>query len=840
VARLIALWLVAGALGGCATSPSQRVLAAVAPVARGAAAQIRVAEAAGQLSAGAARVELILPAGTPLAGYARRGGTPSTGTRDPLYARALALSDGDDLIFLISADLLLVPPGFAAEVARRLDAALPAAVGPEDLLLCATHTHSGPGAYLPGPLGRMAAGAYQAPVAERLLATCVEAGLAAARAMRPARIGVAQAMVPDLIENRVDAHGPVDPQLTVLSVVGIDARPIATVMNFAAHPTLLSSKNLAFSADFPGVACRILEDRQPGTVALFTNGAAGDLRPRHLRGLHNVELAEAVGEALADATLTALGDARWRDRAELASWGGTFPLPPTRLVVGRLKMPHWLARRLVREEAFFNMVAVDDVVLVSAPGDLASEIGVRVKRWLASWGLTGVIVGYAGDYIGYVVPARWYRANPYEARMGWHGPTMEAVYEAIVINLAEEYLARAWHRRGAWHPTGPSPTAIPGLPVVILRGDPYTLGFTHGSQYRAQVQASVANIMAFVERMAPRLPFRGALVRWRLSAYYAQMEPFIPKAHREALRGLAEGSGVPLAELERVHALPEIASVWCASSVAYGRATQGGRLLHLRNLDWAIHSDVQRYAALFVYHPTGGHPFVSLGYFGFIGVLSGVNEGGISVGQVGAKSVDQTVRGLPMPFLLRRVLEEAGDLPTAIRLVQEAPRTAGFHYVFADAVRRQAVALETTQSHCAVFWAGDDAARDVPYAVPVPEVTVRADPALDPAVRDTQRCSKGDPSVPGLEPPAGKAYDVRYRQHTLMIRERYGVLDPEAMMAIAKAIAPPSNVQSIVFAFPDMWVANARGTSPAAQQPYVRYDLRTLFAHGDQFEHSEN
>lgn len=86
------------------------------------------------------------------------------------------------------------------------------------------------------------------------------------------------------------------------------------------------------------------------------------------------------------------------------------------------------------------------------------------------------------------------------------------------------------------------------------------------------------------------------------------------------------------------------------------------------------------------------------------------------------------------------------------------------------------------------------------------------------------------PSQSGIEPPKGKAYDVRYRQHALLIQEMYGHLDPEGMMTIAKAIAPPSNVHSIVFAYPEMWVATARGAVPAAQQPYFRYDLKALFA----------
>lgn len=368
------------------------------------------------------------------------------------------------------------------------------------------------------------------------------------------------------------------------------------------------------------------------------------------------------------------------------------------------------------------------------------------------------------------------------------------------------------------------------MPVVVLRGEPYAMGHAHGLRYRAQVHASVANLMAFIESKVPNFPWRLSFIRWRLSAAYAGMKPYIPAAYQEELRGLADGAGVPLAELERLHALPEVAAIWCTNSVAYGRATRDGRLLHLRNLDWAIHSDVQRHAAVFVRHPADGRPSVSIGYFGFIGALTGINDVGISIGQIGADTADQGMRGIPMPFLIRRVLEASSDLPTAVRVIETAPRTAGFHYVIADAVRRQGVAVETTRRHCAVLWAGDEAARDVAYAVRIPDVTVRADPALDPAIRNLQRASGGEPGQAGIEPPKGSAYEVRYRRHARLIQEMYGHLDPEGMMTIARAVAPPSNVHSVVFAYPEMWVATARGATPAAQQPYHHYDLTALFA----------
>lgn len=367
------------------------------------------------------------------------------------------------------------------------------------------------------------------------------------------------------------------------------------------------------------------------------------------------------------------------------------------------------------------------------------------------------------------------------------------------------------------------------LPVLHLKGSPYDLGYQHGSLMRESVRASIANAIAFAYRQIG-IPGLGRwVVRRKLDRAWRKMEPFIPARYLEEMEGLADGAGIPLRILQRVHAIPELTSVTCSSFAASGSATRDGRMIQIRNLDWAIQSGVQRYAALLVYHPAGRHPFVNVGWLGFIGVISGVNDQGISVGEIGAETEDAGLAGVPMPFLQRRVLEESGDLREAVGIVCDSPRTVGYNYLFADAQEKQAVVLETTRSACSVFWM--DAEPEVPYAVRVPNAILRSDFALDPRVRDQQQAARGDPDKPGLEPPLGSsAYEVRYRGQGLLLQQFHGAIDPEVAMAIARAIAPPSNMQSVVFAYPQMWVANAQGRQPAAAGTYREINLEALLS----------
>jgi hypothetical protein len=321
------------------------------------------------------------------------------------------------------------------------------------------------------------------------------------------------------------------------------------------------------------------------------------------------------------------------------------------------------------------------------------------------------------------------------------------------------------------------------------------------------------------------------LADWWLGRAWSESRRHIPPDHLEEMRGLADGSGVPFDDLCRLHAVPD-RTYSCTNFAAWGDATPGGRLVHARNLDWNIDARIQDHAVVFVVRPAGKQAFVSVAWAGFVGLLTGINESRISIGQVGAETKDIGFRGEPMVFLMRRVMEQARSVDEAAGILKTAKRTVGVNYVVADAKQRRAIAVETTRSFARVFEDNDPGEQAVDYARPIDDAVLRADTAIDPRIRERQIASRGNPDRPGIEPPGGSAYAVRYLKSAAGITDRYGAVDPAAAQEIARSVAPPSNVQSVVFAWPEMWVANAEGLVPAAQTAYRRLDLERLFTEG--------
>lgn len=797
---------------GCALAPVlRRPMTTVEQVKQ----QIHLKKEGVILTAGAAKVEITPPVGTPLAGYTKRQGKPSVGIRDPLFVRALALSDGEDLILLISTDLLIFPQPLADEIrgelARELKIPLQA------IILAATHTHSGTGAIASGPLNELVFGRHDRETVKALKGRVLWAAQQAVTHRQTVEWaqGEEAGSLEGLLENRMKPGEGVDPTLSVLFFKTMDGKPLALFVHAAAHPTLMDSQDFRFSADYPGQLAQALEESYPGAVCLFANGASGDVRPRDAIGSSSDERVSRFGKAVAEVAQSVISRLEFKEKADLAAWGWRMRLPPPQLHLGVVPL-HPVIGRFIRPQpvVWINLVSFDGILLAALPAEPTSALGLELKRQLAQQGKDGILISYANGYQGYAVTPREYRRRSYEAWMTWYGPHFGTLLNEKFLELAGLYPGRV-------EPSG-------SLPVVYLSGSPYEMGYQHGAFFRKEVRASVANAIAFVDRHG-KVPWVGRwIARQMLDRTWRQMKPYIPPRYLQELQGLSDGAGIPLKTLERLHALPELTATTCASFAAFGKATDGGGLIQIRNLDWAIQSDVQKHAALFVHQPASGRPFINVGWFGFIGVISGINEEGISVAEIGAETVDVSFKGIPMPFLLRWILEEGRDLKKAVEIVQTSPRTVGYNYLFADAKAKQAVALETTHRHCAVFW-GTESVQSPEHLV-VPDALFRSDLAFDPQIRDLQLACRGDPKRPGLESPKGSsAYEVRYRKQGELLLRFHRQINAETAMAIARNIAPSSNMQSIVYAYPQIWVAIADGRQPAAEGRYLYLDLKELF-----------
>ncbi len=368
---------------------------------------------------------------------------------------------------------------------------------------------------------------------------------------------------------------------------------------------------------------------------------------------------------------------------------------------------------------------------------------------------------------------------------------------------------------------------IESTKVLHVKGTPYEMGFQRGVLLKETIRKSLSRFDELLELAKKEVGLPKVASKLILDITWRLCSPYIPHRYQRELEGMADGAEVSLQELRRIHVVSVITERGCSSFAVWGKATTDGKLYHGRNFDWIMEAGIQDTAVLVCYEPEGLNPFVSVGYACAIGVLSGMNMQKISVAQIGATNKDRRIDGIPLEFLLRRILEEASNLDEVTKIIKGARHTVGYNYVIADGKENRALAYETCANHVAIF-KDNDPRETVEYAIPIENAVMRADEAMDPTIRALQTCA----NAPNL-PYGSNSYDHRYKGMATRIKENYGRIDQKIALEILRAVAMVNvNLHSVLYCPTDLelWVAHAKGTEDAAKQKYIHYDMKKLFS----------
>ncbi len=376
-----------------------------------------------------------------LAGYGDRRGKPATGVHDDLYVKAVALKVKDRLGVIVGADALIIPREVEEMAMRRL--ADESGLRREQVYLGATHSHSSLGGWGEGALEESFAGPFE-PGARVWFSDCIVTAVQhAIQDLKPARFGRGRFDAPQFVRNRlVGALGKVDSEFSY-AVFEQEGGPRAVLGVFGAHATILSSQMMEFSADYPG-ACQRAIEAATGGLAMFLAGGVGSHSPvPATNGLAGVQ---QMGQALAERVIEQLSHTPLTNSVTLGMLGLDVNMPPlnVRLTDG-IRLRPWLAARLVpaKPVSFLQAFRIDDTVWLSTPCDFSGELALGIKDFLRARGCDAVVTSFNGDYVGYVIPARYYHLGGYEPRlMSFFGPNVPDYFDELLRRMALDLAQR--------------------------------------------------------------------------------------------------------------------------------------------------------------------------------------------------------------------------------------------------------------------------------------------------------------------------------------------------------------------------------------------------------------
>lgn len=253
----------------------------------------------GRLLVGAATFDITPPIAAPMGGYGARQGV-AEGMAAPLECHAVVFDDGTTAAALAVCDLLFITRDLTAITRRLVGEAL--GWRPEQVLVAATHTHSGPAGLT------LEQDAAYVTVAARKIAGAIRL---AYQERAPARLAYTEAAVSSVSQNRRHPDGPTEKvcRLLVAQMAegGPDAAVLATVVNYACHATVLEYDNLRYSPDFPGAVVDVVRG-VAGGEAIYLQGCAGDINPVWMR--HDQHEARRIGAILGAAAARSVNEVR--------------------------------------------------------------------------------------------------------------------------------------------------------------------------------------------------------------------------------------------------------------------------------------------------------------------------------------------------------------------------------------------------------------------------------------------------------------------------------------------------------------------------------------------------
>lgn len=221
--------------------------------------------------------------------------------------------------------------------------------------------------------------------------------------------------------------------------------------------------------------------------------------------------------------------------------------------------------------------------------------------------------------------------------------------------------------------------------VLHLRGSPYEMGYQHGMLTKHLMGQSKE---AFDEAVPPIKG--GRIGEWIVKRYLfwklEKMEKYVPEEFIEELKGMADSvteREVDYREILLYHAMRDIGQVlMCSSFAVLPQAAKDRELIYGRNFDFLKGGSLENLVTF--YEPDEGNSFVSIGWPGMIGVVSGMNDKGLTVGILTAYSQDVSFDGIPACFLMRKVLQYANNVEEAKEIIVKSKRTGSNIILLAD------------------------------------------------------------------------------------------------------------------------------------------------------------
>ena len=254
-----------------------------------------------------------------------------------------------------------------------------------------------------------------------------------------------------------------------------------------------------------------------------------------------------------------------------------------------------------------------------------------------------------------------------------------------------------------------------GLWEMYLEGNPFEIGVINGKLTAELIQKQED---AFVEQINTLIPSKSYLrfLKYFLLWFNRDIDKNIPEEYLQEIYGVSFSASGDYDYIgnnyERMlnyhaahdigHALQSLALVGC-TSFADNLQLNDSSLIIGRNFDFYINPAFAENKIIAMVNPEKGYKFVYVTWASMIGVVSGMNEEGLTVTINAAKSDIPTKAATPISILAREILQYAGTIDEAIAIAEKRSTFVSESLLIGSAYDNNAVIIEKSPSKIEVY-----------------------------------------------------------------------------------------------------------------------------------------
>lgn len=222
------------------------------------------------------------------------------------------------------------------------------------------------------------------------------------------------------------------------------------------------------------------------------------------------------------------------------------------------------------------------------------------------------------------------------------------------------------------------PPTLPVIDVVELAGTPADIGRGHGERLRGRIRVLEEQYLGSI--CGDDEGRQRALEAAR--PFLDELRPH----HRAELLALAESVGLPADHMLLANCfLDLLPAIGCATVTLPAEAAPDGVARFGRNLDFPGHGVAAEQSLVIVVRGAGRHGFAAVTWPGLIGVLSGINEHGLTLANMEVARELRPAQAMPYALLYRTILEECATVAEAVAFLEGSPRQTANNLMLMDA-----------------------------------------------------------------------------------------------------------------------------------------------------------